>query len=243
MLEIFLSVLLVSLISFIGIFFVLFKKRKKGLMLVLVSFAIGSLLAGAFLDLLPEALESLGASQAFGLTLAGFLIFFVSERFLLWRHCHAENCKAHSFAYMNLLGDGIHNFLDGVIIAVSYLTHFSLGVTSTIAIIFHEIPQEIGDFSVMLYGGFTTRRALLMNFLTSLTAMAGAILAYFLQFYIKDFVGMLLPVAAGGFLYIASSDLLPELEKMDIKKSFLELVFIILGIALMYFLKIFLQVT
>ncbi|MFQ5647971.1 MAG: ZIP family metal transporter [Candidatus Aenigmatarchaeota archaeon] len=237
-----LSVILVSLISFVGVLTIsLNMERLKKVLLYLVSFAAGGLLGGAFIHLIPEAVGEFGMTASFSLyLLGGIVLFFILEKFICWRHCHhpTTNSHPHPFAYMNLLGDGVHNFIDGLIIAASYLVSIPLGVATTIAVILHEIPQEIGDFGVLVHGGFSRKRALGMNFLTALTAVAGAVVVLLLG-AVEGLGAFLLPLAAGGFIYIAGSDLIPELHKeMSMRKSGVQLLFIVLGIAIMYLLTL-----
>jgi zinc and cadmium transporter len=199
-------------------------------------------MGGAFLHLLPEAAENLDNENVFLYTLAGFFLFLLIEKTIHWRHCHKEHCEIHTFAYMNLIGDSIHNFIDGLIMAAAFIASPGLGVASTIAIILHEIPQEIGDFGVLIYGGIKKKKALLYNFLTAVTAVFGGICGYYLLSFTEAVSVFLLPVAAGGFLYIAASDLIPEIRKEnDVKKSALNFSIILLGILAMYALK-FLEV-
>jgi len=163
------------------------------------------------------------------------------EKFLYWRHCHEEKCPVHTFAYLNLIGDGIHNFIDGMLIAASFILSYDLGVATTLAVIFHEIPQEIGDFGVLIYGGFTKRKALAYNFVSALTAVAGALITYYLA-YIQGVEHFLVPFAAGGFIYIAATDLMPELHKKSHAiESIIQLSAILAGIGLMSALKILLE--
>ena len=229
----------VSLIAFIGIFtFALKDKLVKKLLLILVAQAAGALMGGAFIHLLPEAVEQSNPGTCGFFVLLGFAIFFVIERILYWRHCHKGKCDVHTFTYMNLIGDAIHNFIDGVIIAISFLVSTPFGIITTIAILAHEIPQEIGDFGVLVYGGFSKLKALFFNFLTALAAIAGALFGYFLSALVEKSIVILLPIAAGGFIYIAASDLVPELHKEpDIKKSLYSFAFFIVGIGLMWFIK------
>lgn len=231
-----LSVFAVSLLSLLGVLFLAVKEDVlERILLALVALASGALLGGAFLHLLPESAE-LGTT--FDYVLLGIVIFFVVERFLHWRHCHDGKCEIHSFAYMNLIGDGVHNFMDGLIIASSYLVSIPLGIASTIAIIFHEIPQEIGDFGVLVYGGFSKARALLFNFLSALAAVLGALFGYYLGGSIEGFTPIILPFAAGGFIYIATADLMPHLHKeRDTKRSLFQLLFLLGGIGLMALTK------
>jgi len=160
------------------------------------------------------------------------------EKFLNWRHCHDKECEHHPkpFVYMNLVSDSIHNFLDGLVIAASYMINFSLGLATSIAILAHEIPQEIGDYAVLVYGGFKRSKALMYNFLTALTALIGAIAGYFLFKYLD--LTFILPIVAGSFIYIATSDLIPELHKKpEAIESIMQFIFLLIGITLMFALK------
>src|SRR4030042_1115399 len=155
------SVFIVSLLSFTGIFFVALRKNVlERIILILVAFASGSLLGGAFLHLLPEAYENCACNTTFVMVLLGILLFFVMEKILYWRHCHREGCEEHAFTYLSLIGDGVHNFIDGLIIASGFMAGTPLGITTTAAIVFHEIPQEIGDFGILIHGGFSRKKAL-----------------------------------------------------------------------------------
>src|SRR3989338_4836376 len=224
------SVFLVSIISLIGILLFLRRNLLNRILFYMVSFAAGSMLGAAFFDLLPETLEN-GFNDAIPFFIfAGILSFFVLEKFLHWHHHHSEGQETHAFTYLNLIGDGIHNFFDGAIIAVSFAQSTSLGVVATIAIIAHEIPQEISDFAVLIYGGFTKAKALLYNFLTALTAIIGALVAYFYSATVEKFSIYFLAIAIGHFIYIAGTDLIPEIHnEKSLKKSFYQLVFLILG--------------
>jgi len=238
-LIILLATFMVSLISLIGIFFIGMKQDTlTKIIKYLVSFAVGGLLGGAFFHLLPESMET-GNPFLFVYVLSGIMIFFLIEKFLHWRHCHKGHCDAHTFTYLNLIGDGIHNFIDGMIIAASFVTDMRLGVITTLAVAAHEIPQEIGDFGILVYGGFSKSKALLFNLLSALTAMAGAVIAYFSFNQIVWLKGFLIPFTAGGFLYIALVDLIPELHKEAEKDNMaLQFITIISGLLLMWLLKI-----
>jgi len=233
-----LSVIVVSLISLTGIFFISLSKRSlEKILMVLIAFASGGMIGGAFLHLMPEAVSS-GVKNVWIYLIAGMLLFFIIEKIFHWRHCHKGKCEIHPFAYLNLLGDGVHNFIDGLVIAASYIISFEIGFATTVAVILHEIPQEIGDYGVLVYGGFTKARALFYNFLTALTAVAGALIGYFLRNAVN--MDYLLPFTAGGFIYIAASDLIPEMKKTTkISNSIIEFSFLILGIALMFLMKVF----
>ncbi len=238
--HIFLSILIISIISLIGITTLsCSKKLLKKSLLFLVSFAVGTLLGDVFIHLLPEATKSgFSLNVTFGI-LIGILLFFILEKLLKWHHCHDQDCKTHNkpLATMNLIGDGFHNFLDGVLIAGSYLVSIPLGIATTIAVLFHEIPQEIGDFGILLHSGYTKAKALFYNFIISLTAFIGAILVILVGPLIENFSTFIIPITAGGFLYIASSDLIPELHKeTKLSRSILQLFGLILGIFVMYLL-------
>ena len=232
------SVVLVSLVSFAGVLTLALKKeRLKGMILLPVSFSTGALLGDAFIHLLPEIIEETGFTLQVSLSLlGGVLIFFILEKFIHWRHCHIETSKhhPHPVAFMNLVGDALHNLIDGMIIAGSYLIDFRIGFATTLAVVLHEIPQEIGDFSIFLHSGMKTAKALFYNFLSALTSVIGALIVLVIGSSLEGFVQMLIPVTAGGFVYIASSDLIPELHKeTEVRKSALQLLGIVAGIAIM----------
>jgi len=234
---------IVSLISFIGIFTLAFKpKLLKKILLWLVALSAGALIGGAFLHLIPEAVNELGADVVAFPIIIGFSLFFLLERFLHWHHCHEGHCDVHIFTYMSLVGDAVHNFIDGLLIMGSFLINTHLGIVTTLAVIAHEIPQELGDFGVLIYGGFSRTKALTYNFLTACTAILGALFGYLLSTVSQTFIPWLLPVAAGGFLYIGASDLIPELHKEpDTKKAFLSFVFFGVGILSMWAIKLFFE--
>jgi len=233
------SVIAVSLMSLIGIITLsLNSKRLNKIVLYFVSFSVGALLGDVFIHLLPEIVEKNG----FGINISmyillGILISFVMEKIIHWRHCHHPTTKEHPhpFAVMNLIGDFIHNFIDGLIIGASYIVSIPVGIATTIAVVLHEIPQEIGDFGILLHGGFSKSKALFLNFVTALSAVLGAIISFLLASRVEGSLIFLIPFAAGNFLYIAGSDLIPELNKSEftIWKSILQLLIIILGILVM----------
>ncbi|MFH1012165.1 MAG: ZIP family metal transporter [Candidatus Peregrinibacteria bacterium] len=235
------SVLAVSLISVVGVLTIaLGQKMVKGLLLFMVSFAAGALLGDVFIHLLPEMIEE----DCFHLenslyVLLGILMFFVLEKIMHWRHCHlaAAQDHIHPLATMNLVGDALHNFIDGILIASSYLLSIPVGIATTIAVILHEIPQEMGDFGVLLHSGVTFKKALALNFLTALTAVFGALLILGLDFKVDDIICVVIPVTMGGFLYIANADLIPELHK-DVKpiNSIIQLISFLAGIGVMLLL-------
>ncbi len=236
------SVIVVSLVSLVGIFTLSVKIEKlRKVLLYLVSFSAGALFGGAFFHLIPESAEDGFSLSISFFILAGIIGFFAIEKLVQWRHCHIPTCKEHphSLGIMNLIGDGFHNFIDGLVIAVSYVAGMPLGITTTIAVVLHEIPQEIGDFGVLIHAGFSRKKALLMNFLISLTAVLGYLIGYAFAGSFSHLSYFLIPFTAGGFIYIASSDLIPELKKeQSMKKSVLQLFMILLGIMLMLALKL-----
>jgi len=232
------SVFIVSLISLIGIFTLSLKReRLKKILLLLVSFSAGGLFGDAFIHLLPESFGRLGVNLITSLyIMLGVLIFFSLEKFVRWRHCHITGSEEHlhPIVTMNLVGDTVHNLIDGMVIGGSYLVNIPLGITTTIAVILHEIPQEIGDFGVLVHGGLDINRAIIFNFLSALAAVLGAIISLVIGPKVEGFSLALLPITAGGFLYIAGSDLIPELQHdVKVSTSLWQFVLIILGVAIM----------
>lgn len=228
---------LVSLVSFAGALALLFREKAlQKTLLILVAFSAGSLIGNAFLHLIPEALLALDEhSPVFFSVLAGFTFFFLLERCLYWRHCHHEHCAVHSFSYLNLFGDAAHNFIDGLIIGGSFLVSPAVGWITTLTVMTHEIPQELGDFGVLLYGGLSKSQALTYNFCSALTAVVGTVCGFFFARQSGIFTGALLAFTAGGFIYIAARDLLPELHEVrDQKQALLNFLVFILGLAFMY---------
>jgi zinc and cadmium transporter len=236
------STFLVSLVSLIGVVTLSIKERLLNrLLFCFIGFSAGALIGSAFLHILPEALEKAPSVTIFSNLILGIVIFFMLERYFYWRHCHEGVCDVHAFSYLNLVGDGFHNFLDGVLIAVSYLASIKLGIITTVAIILHEIPQELGDFGVLVYGGFSKKKAILCNFLSALTAIFGSLLGYFITDFARGFSIFILPVTAGGFIYIATSDLIPEIHKeKSLKRSTIAFIAFLLGIIFMALAKRFL---
>lgn len=237
------SASLVSTISLIGVFTLPIRDDDlRKILFGLVGFSAGALMGGAFLHLMPEALESSESTIVFSHVIIGFMLFFLLERLLYWRHCHEGKCDVHVFTYLNLIGDAIHNFVDGLTLAASFVAGIQLGIIATIAVVTHEIPQELGDFGVLLYGGFTKTKALSYNFLSQLTAVVGAMVGYLLSSNVESFAALIVPIAAGGFIYISASDLIPELHKeREVKKSMLSFGTFLVGILLMWILKLALE--
>ena len=227
-----------SLLSLVGLAFISVAEDKlKRIIFFMVSLAVGGLFGDAFIHLLPESFERIGSKlQASILVLAGILVFFVLEKLLLWRHEHVleSDHSIRPVGYMNLLADGAHNFIDGAIIGASYLISHHIGIATTLAVIFHEIPHELGNFFVLLYAGFTKRKALLFNFVSALFAILGTVLSLSVGSREPEFAKVMLPIAAGGFIYIAGSDLVPELNKeVRLAKSIVQMIAIGAGIGLM----------
>ena len=237
------SVAIVSLLSLLGLAAFPFGEVKiKKFLIWAVAFAGGTLLGDAFLHLIPEAYESGQGTYIAISLLCGILAFFILEKFIHWHHCHEIGCEEHnqSFSYVIMIGDAAHNFIDGMIIAASYAVSIPIGIATTMAVIFHEIPHEIGDFASMLYGGFSKQKALAYNFLAGIVAIFGAILVLTINADVANITKYLIPFAAGGFIYVASADIIPELHKSTrISHSFAQLLCIVAGIGIMYGLLIF----
>lgn len=240
LLEVLLSVVCVSLVSLVGVLSLSVRRELVGRLLVLlVAFASGSLLSAAFFHMIPEVYGELG-EDALGFVLAGLVVFFMVEKFIHWHHCGREECEIKPVGYLNLLGDGVHNFIDGVVIAAAYISDFRLGLLTTGVIIVHEIPQEFGDFAVLLHAGFTVRRALFFNFLSALTAVAGGLAGFMFLSGIGPMVAPVVGLAAGGFLYIATADLMPELHKeRNARMMAYQTLAFLAGIVVVYYLIMF----
>lgn len=230
------AAILDALLGFVGVFSLWLSKRSlDNITHVLVAFAAGSLLGGAFFHLLPESLVEIDAGNTMLLCLAGFVLFMVVESYLHWHRC--RECKIHPFSYMIVIGDGIHNFLGGIILAASFFVSIPLGIATTIAIIAHELPQQLGIFGVLISGGFERNKAILYSFAAQSTVVLGAVVGYFLYGITDDFVPLLVPFAAGNFIYIASSDLVPEMHKSEGWRKLMSVLVFGLGLALMYVIK------
>lgn len=231
----------ISLFSLVGVFgYLLSKKNLNKLSLLFVAFSTGALLGGAFLHLLPEAAENSDGLNIYIFLLFGIILFYFLERIFKWRHCHtAGDCDVHTFTYMSLIGDGIHNFIDGMIIVSAFSVSIEVGFATAIAVASHEIPQELGDFGVLIHGGFSKTKALVWNLISAMTAIIGVIIGYFLISSFESVSIFLLPFAAGGFIYISMSDLIPELHKENnLKKSLVYFGIFIIGLVFMYLTKI-----
>ncbi len=241
------SVIIISLISVIfAIPFLLKKKISKKVLLFLLSISVGVLLATVFMDFLPEA-TSHGYTLGIAIyLLLGFLVMFVLEKFVHFHHhkkCvegHCGHSHAYNLAPINLIGDGIHNFIDGLVIAGSYAVNVNLGITATVSILFHEIPQEIADFGVLLYSGMSKKKALIFNFLSAATAILGTIVGILLASRISNFTQFIIPFAAGNFIYIAASNLVPQLHReCELKDTLLHLTAIVMGVAIITLITLY----
>jgi zinc and cadmium transporter len=212
----------------------LFHERVRALLVPwLISYAVGVLLGVALLDLLPMALTTLVPQRVFGTLLAGILTFFVLEKLVLWRHCHTHECEVHgTTAPLVLIGDAFHNFVDGAVIAAAVLTSIPLGVSTAVAVAAHEIPQEVGDFAILLANGYSRARALWLNVLSGASGAAGAVLAIALVDYLPGVLPYCLALAASSFLYVAMSDLIPGLHRGRIDgRAFRQVLVIGAGVA------------
>jgi len=234
----------VSLISLIGIATLSLKQDLlRRMLFLLISLAAGALLGDAFIHLIPEAFEEAEPLLVSGVILAGFFTFFVLEKFLHWHHSHGddefspEHAKIHPVGHLVILSDGMHNLIDGIAIGAAFLISTEVGIATTIAIALHEIPQEIGDFGLLLHAGFSRAKALMMNFFSALTAFLGVGLVFWLAESIEVATPLIAAFAAGNFIYIAAADLVPELHKTTgARKSTLQFVTILIGLAAMVML-------
>jgi zinc and cadmium transporter len=227
--------MVVSLVSLIGVFFLALKEDKlRKYISFFISLAIGALLGDAFIHIIPEAFESkLDINLSAILIILGIILFFIIEKFIHWHH-HGEDKEEdhiHPVGKLVLFTDGFHNMIDGIIIGASFLVSIPLGIATTIAVILHEIPQEIGDFAVLIHSGYTKNKALLWNFISALASFLGLIIVFIFGNIIEGSIIWFMPVAAGGFIYIALADLIPELHKTNnIKHSIIQISIIMLGV-------------
>ena len=235
----FLGVIVVSLVSFVGVVVLFIAQNSLGKYInFLISLAIGALLGDAFIHLIPGAFQShLNSSLVSILIIVGIMFFFIIEKFIHWHH-HGEDKEhdeVHPVGKLILFTDGVHNFIDGIIIGASFLISIPVGIATTIAVVLHEIPQEIGDFAVLLHSGYSKSKALLFNFLSALTSVLGVVAVVLFGNFAKNSIIWFLPIAAGGFIYIAVADLIPELHKTTkIKYSIIQLLIILIGVSSMF---------
>jgi zinc and cadmium transporter len=240
-----LSVLVVSAVSLVGIAAISVNERRiRQTIFVSVSLAAGAMFGDAFIHILPE---SFAMPERRMLTstyvLLGILCFFVLEKFLRWRHAHEveqeSQPRIEPVGYLNLFADATHNLIDGMLVGAAYAAGISVGLATTVAIILHEIPQELGDFAVLIHAGFSRLRALFFNFASGLLAIVGAVISLVASSSIANFASFMLPFTAGGFIYIAGCDLLPELQKEHKpSKSILQFAALVFGLGLMYVLTL-----
>ena len=226
-----------SLLGLIGVFSLYFNEKiLRKITFALVAFAAGSMLGGAMLHMLPEAMEmSIYASEIF---LFGFLGFFILERYIFWHHCHKGHCEIHTISYLTILGDGLHNFIDGLVIAAAFLVNVHLGWITFFAIFLHEVPQELGNFAILIHNGMTRNKAIMWTFLSQATCILGGLAGWF--FAPQWMIAPTLAFAAGGFVYIAASDLVPEMHsEKDIRKATISFVLMMTGMGLLWAIKVF----
>jgi zinc and cadmium transporter len=239
---------IVSIVSLVGIAALAVKEeRLRKILFLLISLAAGALLGDAFIHLIPEAFEEAGSPLTISLlVLAGFFTFFVLEKFLHWHHVHAdepldatEHAHIHPVGHLVLVSDGMHNLIDGVAIGAAFMVSPAVGIATTAAIILHEIPQEIGDFALLVHAGYSRAQALVMNLFSAISAFVGVALAAVLGSYFESAAPLIAAFSAGMFTYIAGSDLIPELHKTSgLKHSALQLVAIVIGIGVMALLLV-----
>ena len=246
------ATLVVSLFSLSGIYALSLSERTlHRVLFVIVGFSAGAILGAVYFDLLPEAVELVEDEAVYVYIALGFISFFFLERFIYWYHGHGHRediedlpsmpgrADTKEFAYLNLVGDAIHNFIDGLVIAASFLVGPAVGMAATVAVIFHELPQEMGDYGILIHGGFKRGMALALNFAVSLTVVLGGVTAIFLTGSLEALSGFLISVAAGGFLYLGASELVPELhEEKTLGRSVVQFLAFLLGMALIWSLGV-----
>jgi zinc and cadmium transporter len=244
-----LATAVVSLFSLSGIIALAMNKETlHKILFFLVAFSAGSILGASLFDLLPEAIEHIEGEIVYLYIAGGYVTFYFLERFIYWYHGHGHHDEIEdehreiptsSFAYLNIIGDGIHNFIDGMVIAASFTASFEVGLATTIAVIFHELPQEMGDYGILIYAGIDKTKALIYNFAAACTVILGGLFASFFIETVESLSGILLSFSAGAFIYLAASELIPELQKeKDLKKSLIQFAIFLLGMAVIYSLGI-----
>jgi zinc and cadmium transporter len=245
-----LATLFAFLSSFIGIFTIsLNEKTLHKVLSILVAYSAGTILGAALFDLLPEAVELVDKTLVYPIIAFGFVFFLLLERTIYWYHGHGhehefkeEVGEPKSFAYLNLIGDFIHNFIDGMIIAAAFVNSTTVGVAATIAVIFHELPQEMGDYGILVYAGFERRRALILNSAAALSVVVGGIFGSFFLSSMENLEGYMVAFSAGAFIFLSASELIPEMqEEHDRGKALIQLFVLILGMATIYMLGVVFQ--
>jgi zinc and cadmium transporter len=248
--TILLATLIVSFFSLTGISALsMNEKTLHRILFFMVAFSAGSILGASIFDLLPEAVEIVEEELVFIYIAVGFVAFFFLERFIYWYHGHGHHddivgsnisrAKTKSFAYLNIFGDGIHNFIDGMIIAASFTVSLQVGIATTIAVIFHELPQEMGDYGILIYAGFSRGKAIILNYAAALSVVVGGLFASIFLETVEALSGLLIAFSAGAFIYLSASELIPELkEETDFKRSIIQFGFFILGLLVIWYLGI-----
>ncbi len=232
-----------GVLSVLGAAVIALNSRAQHYVGSMVSYAIGALLGAVFLEILPEAITlTSNVARLSATVLGGILLFFILEKLVLWRHCHHEDCEAHELqapaandhgrsGLMIMVGDTFHNFVDGIIIAAAFLTDIHLGIVTALAIIAHEIPQEVGDFAILLHSGYSKSKALWLNLISSFAAVLGGILGYFTLQTMQSWISSLLALAAASMIYVAVADLIPGLHKRaQLRDTLHQVVLILLGV-------------
>lgn len=237
LLQIIIATVLVSLISFVGLFIA--GDKVKRYLKYFIAFAAGTLIAVTFFDLIPEAIEKVPIGNGLLFVVFGIVLFFVIETFLHWHHCGREDCHKKPVGVLIFTGDFVHNFVDGLLIAGAFLLDFSTGVLTTFIVMVHEIPQEIGDFSVLIHGGYKKFEALKINFVSALSAVIGGIAGFFIFDRVASLTPYAVLIAAGGFLYIALTDIVPELHgtKERSKRIYESIIFVVTLIFMKFLLE------
>ena len=234
-----LASILISLVSLLGLLFIKIRKNKlKGEILTLVGVATGALLGDAFLHLIPQSTLIISAEKSGLMIILGILIFFFLEKILKWRHCHDVDCdQKKELVWISILADSIHNLIDGLIIGSSFMISIPIGISTSLAVLMHEIPQEIGDFAILIHGGFSVKKASLFNLASAILSVVGVLIIWIVK-DISNIRGELMAITAGGFIYLAASDLIPELHRHEskIKESLRQMLSVLIGLGIMYFL-------
>ena len=243
------ATVLVSLSSFIGIFTIsLNEKTLHKVLTILVAYSAGTIMGAALFDLLPEAVKLVDEALVYPIVAFGFVFFLLLERTIYWYHGHGHGHEfgdkgesTKGFAYLNLLGDFVHNFIDGMIIAASFANSVTVGVTAAIAVVFHELPQEMGDYGILVYAGMERRKALMLNFLAATSVVVGGIFGSFFLGMVENLEGYMVAFSAGAFIFLSASELIPEMhEENDRGRALIQLMVLILGMLTIYMLGIWL---
>lgn len=234
------ATILNSLLAFVGIFTLWMKEKTLGkFMKAMMAFSAGVLLGGGFFHLLAESVETMGASSSFSIALIGFLLFFLLEEYLHWHNC--EECEIHPYSYLMIVGDSIHNIIDGIVIAAAFIVSVPLGIITTLMIIGHELPQELGVFCVLVSGGIKKQTALFYSFIAQTTSIIGGLMTFFFLSNAQLLSIYVIPFAAGGFIYIAAADLIPNMHKTEGFEKITSFIWLCLGLGFMITMKVLLK--